>query len=72
MEFVQELIKGLDDAIVMRQISRVVGPIIGTGLSGLYPYRATEADDATWVSENAESVETSLTYSAKEFKAKPL
>lgn len=68
MEFVQELIKGLDDAIVMRQISRVVGPI-GPAQSLGYPYRATEADDATWVSENAESVEeTSLTYGRREFK----
>lgn len=70
MEFVQELIKGLDDAIIMRQLSRVVGPI-GAAQSLGFPYRSTEADDATWITENAASVEeTDLAYGRREFSPK--
>lgn len=68
MEFRNELIKGLDDMLWMRQISRNVGPI-GAGQSLGYPYRATEAADAEWVGEVAASPEeTTLSYGRREFK----
>ena len=50
VEFVQELIKGLDDILFMRQICKVVGPI-GAAQSLGFPYRKTSAADATWIAE---------------------
>lgn len=68
MEFVEELIKGLDDILFMRQICRKVGPI-GPAQSLGYPYRKTAADDATWVAEVAAAPEEgNLDYGRREFK----
>lgn len=68
MEFVQDLIKGLDNIMFMRQISNVVGPI-GDAQSLGFPYRSTEATDATWTGEvDAAAEETALQYSRREFK----
>ncbi len=68
VEFVQELIKGLDNLLFMRRISRVVGPI-GAAQSLGFPYRNTEAADATWVAEvTAAPEETALDYGRREFK----
>lgn len=68
VEFVQQLIKGLDNILFMRQISNVVGPI-GAAQSLGFPYRNTEAADATWVAEvTAAAEETALDYGRREFK----
>lgn len=68
VEFVQEVIKGLDDMLFMRSLARVVGPI-GQAQSLGYPYRATAADDATWVGEVAAAPEeTNIAYGRREFK----
>jgi HK97 family phage major capsid protein len=68
VEFVAELIKGLNDFLFMRQLSRVVGPI-GQAQSLGYPYRATAAADATWVAEvTTAPEETTLAYGRREFK----
>lgn len=68
VQFVQELIKGLDNILFMRQISKVVGPI-GAAQSLGFPYRSVEAADATWVGENiAAPEEVTLEYGRREFK----
>ncbi len=61
MEFRDELIKGLDDMLWMRQICRSIGSI-GAGQSLGYPYRAAEATDAEWVGEVAAVI---MRYSSK-------
>lgn len=72
MEFVQSLIKGLDNIMFMRQISNVVGPI-GAAQSLGFPYRATEAADATWTPEvTAAGEEATVTYGRREFKPNKL
>lgn len=68
VEFVQELIKGLDDAVFMRRIAHMT-PRIGAAQSLGYPYRKTEAADAEWSTETAEATEeTTLDYGRREFK----
>lgn len=68
VEFVQSLIKGLDDELFMRQISKVVGPI-GNAQSLGFPYRSVAAADATWVAEVTTSPdETALNFGRREFK----
>jgi len=68
VEFVQDLIKGLDDILFMRQISKVVGPI-GAAQSLGFPTRTTGAADATWVSEiTTAPEEASVQYGRREFK----
>lgn len=68
VEFVQDLIKGLDDILFMRQISKVVGPI-GAAQSLGFPTRTTGAADATWVSEiTTAPEEATVQYGRREFK----
>lgn len=68
VEFVQDLIKGLDDFLFMRQISKVVGPI-GAAQSLGFPVRTTGAADATWVSEiTTAPEEATVQYGRREFK----
>lgn len=68
MEFVDELIKGLDDFLWMRQICHGVGPI-GAGQSLGFPYRSTDATSAEWTTEVAAAgEETTLEYGRREFK----
>ncbi len=68
VEFRKELIKGLDDELFMRSISRNVGSI-GEAQSLGFPYRATAADDANWTTEIGDTSEDeSLAYGRREFK----
>ena len=68
VEFVQELIKGLDDILFMRQISRVIPPI-GMAQSLGFPFRKTAAADANWLPEvTAADEETALDFGRREFK----
>lgn len=68
VQFVQDLIKGLDNILFMRKISKVVGPI-GAAQSLGFPYRSVEATDATWVTEvTAAPEESTLEYGRREFK----
>ena len=68
MEFRDELIKGLDDLLFMRQIARNVGTI-GNAQSLGFPYRKTAATDAEWVGEVAPAPEEqTLEYGRREFK----
>ena len=68
MVFVEQLIKGLNDFLFMRQFCNVIGPI-GDGQSLGFPYRKTEASDAEWVGEVATTPEeTDLSYERREFK----
>ena len=72
MAFTDELIRGLDDELFIRQISKTVGPI-GAGQSLGYPYRATAASDADWTTEVAQSAEdTTLAFGRREFKPQRL
>lgn len=68
VQFVQELIKGLDNYLWMRQISAVKGPI-GPAQSLGFPYRATAGTDASWVAEVTTATEdTTLAFGRREFK----
>ena len=68
VQFVDQLIKGLNDTVFMRQISHVT-PRIGNAQSLGFPYRKTEADDAEWISEVANAAEeNALEYGRREFK----
>lgn len=68
MQFVEQLIKGLDDVLYMRRISHKT-PSIGAAQTLGFPYRATAAADADWKTEvEAASVESTLTYGQREFK----
>lgn len=68
VQFVQDLIKGLDNMLFMRQLSKIVGPI-GAAQSLGFPYRSTEAADATWVSEiTTAPEETAVQFGRREFK----
>lgn len=72
MEFVQELIKGLDNILFMRNIAKTIGPI-GAAQSLGFPYRITEAGDVTWSGEIvAAGEETTVTYGRREFKPQKL
>ena len=72
MEFVQDLIRGLDNFLWMRQISNVVGPI-GAAQSLGFPYRSVEAGAPTWVAEvTAAGEESTLEYGRREFKPNKL
>lgn len=68
MHFVEELIKGLDDELVVRQLARKVGPI-GPAQSLGYPYMTSRATAMTFIGENEESVEeTTMAFGRREFK----
>lgn len=68
MQFVEQLIKGLDDVLYMRRISHKT-PSIGAAQTLGFPYRATAAADADWKTEVAAAdVESTLTYDQREFK----
>ena len=68
MQFVEQLIKGLDNMLFMRQISHIT-PRLGAGQTLGFPYRATEAADAEWEGEvDAAAEETTLAYGRREFK----
>lgn len=67
-QFVEQLIKGLDDIVFMRAISHIT-PAIGAAQSLGFPYRATSAADADWKAEIAAAgAETALSYGLREFK----
>jgi HK97 family phage major capsid protein len=68
VDFRAEVIRGLDNLLFMRQISNIVGPI-GQGQSLGFPYRKTEAADATWVAEVTDAAEeTTLDFGRRELK----
>ncbi len=68
MEFRNELIKGLDDLLFMRQLA-TIKESIGAAQSLGFPYRSTAAADATWVAEvTTAPEETALEYGRREFK----
>ena len=72
VEFVQELIKGLDNVLFMRKISRMVGPI-GAAQSLGFPFVKTEATDASWTAEvDPAGEETTLDFGRREFKPNKL
>jgi HK97 family phage major capsid protein len=68
VDFRDTVIRGLDNLLFIRQISNVVGPI-GAAQSLGFPFRKTQAADATWVGEvNAAVEETTLDFGRREFK----
>jgi HK97 family phage major capsid protein len=68
VEFRQELIKGLDDVLFMRQISKVIGGI-GAAQSLGFPYRTTAAVVPSWTGEVDDAPEeTTVAYGRREFK----
>lgn len=72
VQFVQELIKALDNILFMRQISNIVGPI-GAAQSLGYPYMKTEATDAAWTAEvDPAAEESTLDFGRREFKPNKL
>lgn len=67
-QFVEELIKGLDDELFIRNLAHKT-PAIGAAQSLGFPYRATAASDATWSTEvAAATTEATLNYGLREFK----
>lgn len=67
-QFVEDLIKGLDDVLFVRNIAHKT-PALGAAQSLGFPYRATAAADADWKTEvAAAAVEDDLTYGLREFK----
>lgn len=68
MQFVSQLIKGLDDVLFMRKVSHMT-PSLGAAQSLGFPYRKTAADDAEWTTEvAAASEEQTLDFDRREFK----
>ena len=66
-QFVEDLIKGLDDNLFIRNIAHKT-PTLGAAQSLGFPYRATAAADADWKTEvAAAAVEDDLTYGLREF-----
>lgn len=68
VDFVNRVIKGLNNEVFIRQISDVVGPI-GQAQSLGMPYVATDASDVAWTTEVAQAAEeTTLEFGRREFK----
>ncbi len=68
MEFVEQLIKGLDDVLFMQRICHRT-PSLGAAQSLGFPYRKTAASDAEWTTEVAESTEEQAAqFGRREFK----
>ena len=68
MEFVEQLIQGLNDVLFMQNICQRT-PSLGAAQSLGFPYRKTAASDAEWTTEVAESnEEQGLQYGRREFK----
>lgn len=68
MEFRQELIKELDNALFMRRICRVI-PGVGAAQSLGFPYRKTAAVIPEWTGEVTEAPEEkTVSYGRREFK----
>lgn len=68
VDFREQVIRGLDDLLFMRQISNVVGPI-GAAQSLGFPFRKTQAANATWIAEvTAAPEETTVDFGRREFK----
>lgn len=68
MQFVEQLIKGLDDVLFMRSIAHKT-PSIGAAQSLGFPYRKAAAADADWTTEVAAATEEqTLQYGRREFK----
>lgn len=68
MQFVEQLIKGLDDVQFMRNIAHKT-PSLGAAQSLGFPYRKTAAADADWTTEVATAAEEqTLQYGRREFK----
>ena len=68
VQFVQRLIKGLDDEVFIRRLSTVVGPI-GAAQSLGFPALTTDASDADWTTEVAQAgEETTIAFGRREFK----
>ena len=68
MEFIAQLIKGLDDVLFMRNLAHKT-PTIGAAQTLGFPYRKTAASDAEWTTEvAAASEEQALEFDRREFK----
>ncbi|MGI6239985.1 MAG: phage major capsid protein [Christensenellales bacterium] len=68
VQFVERLIKGLDDEVFIRRLSTVVGPI-GAAQSLGFPALTTDASDAEWTTEVAQAgEETTIAFGRREFK----
>jgi len=72
VEFVNEVIRGLDNFNHMRTISRVISGV-GNAQSLGFPYRKTSPADALWTAEiSAAAEETTLDFGRREFKPNKL
>ena len=70
-QFVQELIKGIDDATFMRRKARVLPPLKGAQSLG-YPSRTARMGAAVWGTEiAAPTADTALAFGKREFKPNP-
>lgn len=68
MEFVEQLIQGLDDVLFMQDICHRT-PSLGAAQTLGFPYRKTAASDAEWTTEIAEAnEEQAAQYGRREFK----
>lgn len=73
VEFRDNLIRGLDDLLFMRQISTVIPGGIGAAQSLGFPYRKTNGTVASWTTEVVAAVEdTTLDFGRREFKPNKL
>lgn len=68
VQFIADLIKGLDDDLFMRRICHQT-PRLGKAQSLGFPYIATDASNAEWEGEtDTPTEETTLTFGRREFK----
>ena len=68
VQFIADLIKGLDDDLFMRRICHQT-PRLGKAQSLGFPYIATDASNAEWEGEtDAPTEETTLAFGRREFK----
>lgn len=72
IQYVNQIIKEVDDAVYIRQKATKKGPIDRAHSLG-YPYRRARMDDAEWTSEaKIAAADTSLEYGMREFKPQKL
>jgi HK97 family phage major capsid protein len=70
-QFSADVIKGLDDAMFMRKICKVLPPLKGAQSLG-FPKRTARMTRAAWGTEiSAPTTDTSLAFGKREFKPKP-
>ena len=70
-QFVQQLIKDLDNNLMFRKLAKVLPPLVGSTTLG-FPKRTSRMTKAAWGTElSAPTPDTALAYGKREFKPNP-